>query len=170
MAYTGVGTDPGASPTLLVFADVVGGDNIQGVKLIDATAGSSTPVGTSGNPLWTQTSATANSLDYHAVTIGSNNATNIKGSSAQLLAVHVFNNAAYPIYVKLFNKATGPLPGTDVPAVTVGVQAGLGRDAIFQSSTFTLRARDCDCEGHCGCGQYRRPLKRWSGGCRIFLR
>lgn len=138
MAYTGVGTDPGASPTLLVYADVVGGDNIQGVKLIDATAGSSTPVGTSGNPLWVQTSGTANSLGYHAVAAASNNAQNLKGSAAQLFGVHVFNNATYPIYVKCFNKATPPIVGTDVPAVTIGVQGGTARDARFQAMSFTL--------------------------------
>ena len=144
MAYTGVGTDPGASPTLLVYADVVGGNNIQGVKPgADATAGSSTPVGTSGNPLWTQTSASANSLNYHTVATGSNNAANIKASSAQLFAVHVFNNAAYPVYVKCYNKAQAPLPGTDVPIATVGVQAGTGLSHDLAIVELRVRAGDC---------------------------
>ena len=138
MAYTGVGTDPGASPTLLVFADVVSGNNIQGVKLIDATAGSNTPVGTAGNPLWVQTSSTATSTLYHVVSAGSNNAVAIKSSGAQLFAAHVFNNAAYPVYLKFFNKASSPVPGTDVPVETVGVQAGTARDCVLRSVNYNF--------------------------------
>ena len=54
-----------------------------------------------------------------------------------MLAVHVFNNAAYPVYVKFFNKATAPTPGSDTPIETVGVQAGTARDYVVRTVTYT---------------------------------
>lgn len=139
MAYQSDGIDPGASPTLGVFNDATVSGHIQGVKLIDATAGSTTPVGTSGNPLWTQSSAAglAATTGYHAVSASSNNAAVIKDSSGSLVAVHVFNEAIYPVYVKFYNKATTPSPASDTPIATVGVQAGLPRDVTFRLSALT---------------------------------
>ena len=63
----------------------------------------------------------------------SNNATSVKGSAGQVFGVNVYNNAAYPIYVKLYNKATAPAPGTDNALLTrrIGVQAGTQRDLTF---------------------------------------
>lgn len=62
--------------------------------------------------------------DFHLVSAGSNNATSVKGSAGQVYGWSIFNNAAYPIFVKLFNKVTAPVPGTDTPVRTIGVQAG----------------------------------------------
>ena len=60
----------------------------------------------------------------HLVSAGSNNAQNVKGTPGQIYGWNIYNNAAYPIYVKLWNKATAPIPGTDTPVRTIGVQAG----------------------------------------------
>ena len=61
--------------------------------------------------------------NYHAVAAGSTNAANIKASAGQIYGVRVFNNAAYPVYVKFHNDAGTPTPGTGV-VKTIGVQAG----------------------------------------------
>lgn len=66
--------------------------------------------------------------DYHVVAAASNNAAAVKGSAGQVYGVRVFNNTTYPIYVKFFNKATAPTPGSDTVVATYGVQAGLARD------------------------------------------
>jgi hypothetical protein len=69
---------------------------------------------------------------YHTVATGSNNAASIKGTAGQLYGVHVFNNAAYPVYVKIYNKATAPAPATDNALLidVIGVQAGTQRDWV----------------------------------------
>lgn len=54
----------------------------------------------------------------------------VKASAGQLYAVHVFNNAAYPVYVKFHDTAGSPTPGVAVVR-TIGVQAGTQRDAAF---------------------------------------
>jgi hypothetical protein len=63
---------------------------------------------------------------YHAVAAASNNAASIKGSAGQVFGCNIYNNAAYPIYVKLYNKATSPAPATDNGLLikVFGVQAG----------------------------------------------
>jgi hypothetical protein len=91
------------------------------------------PVGTTAQPVtqsappWSVTvspATTGGTSDYHAVAAGSTNLGVVKASAGQLFGWNIFNNAAYPIYVKLFNKASNPLLGTDVPVRTIGVQAG----------------------------------------------
>lgn len=67
---------------------------------------------------------TAGGSNYHAVSAASNNAANIKGLSGILFNLVVYNNAYYPVFIKFYNKATLPLPGSDTPLRTFGVQAG----------------------------------------------
>lgn len=55
---------------------------------------------------------------------------NIKASPGQLYGVHVYNVAAYPIYVKFHDNAGSPTPGTGAIR-TVGVQAGTQRDVAL---------------------------------------
>lgn len=66
--------------------------------------------------------------DYHKISAASNNADTIKASAGQVYGVSVFNNAQYPVYVKLYNKASAPAPASDTPIRTIGVQAGVCRD------------------------------------------
>lgn len=51
MAFTGAGVDPGNSPTLVVAVEQIAGLDFQAIKIVDGTPGSTTPVGTSANPL-----------------------------------------------------------------------------------------------------------------------
>lgn len=67
---------------------------------------------------------------FHLITAATTNPTNIKGSAGKLRSVHVFNNAATPIYVKFHDVAGTPTAGTGV-VLTVGCQAGLPRDFII---------------------------------------
>jgi hypothetical protein len=59
--------------------------------------------------------------------------------------LYATNDAATPAFVKLFNKATAPVPGTDVPEMIIEVPAavgsGLGRAEIspgFNAYRFPL--------------------------------
>lgn len=64
--------------------------------------------------------------NYHKVALGTNNAAVIKNSAGQVYGVKAFNNTTYPVFVKLYDKATTPNPAVDVPVKTIGLQAGLG--------------------------------------------
>ena len=55
------------------------------------------------------------------VTAASNNATSLKASAGTLYGLQAFNLAAYPLYVKFYNKASAPAPGSDTAILTVMV-------------------------------------------------
>jgi hypothetical protein len=55
------------------------------------------------------------------------NGVNVKGSAGQVYFLHVINTSAGNRYLKLYNKATAPTVGTDTPAMTLMVPAGLDR-------------------------------------------
>jgi hypothetical protein len=65
------------------------------------------------------------SLNYHAVAAAGQNAASIKAAAGVVTGWKIYNNADYPIYVKLFNLAVAPTPGSSVPQQTIGVDAGL---------------------------------------------
>jgi hypothetical protein len=66
------------------------------------------------------------SLTYHAVAQAGNNAFVIKSAAGIVTGWKIYNNADYPIFVKLYNLPTLPLPALDEPQQTIGVDAGLG--------------------------------------------
>jgi hypothetical protein len=51
------------------------------------------------------------------------NATSVKGSAGTLFAIHVSNINAAIRYLKLYNKATAPTVGTDVPVMVIPIPA-----------------------------------------------
>src|SRR5580692_1211515 len=61
----------------------------------------------------------------HFVAAASDNATNVKSSAGQVYNIHVYNNAAYPVYLKLYNASSSPTgcAATNLTKV-IGVQAG----------------------------------------------
>jgi hypothetical protein len=64
------------------------------------------------------------SLTYHHVIAAGTNTANIKSVAGTVTGWEIFNDTEFPFYVKLFNKATAPVPGTDTPQQTIAVQAG----------------------------------------------
>lgn len=58
------------------------------------------------------------------VAAASTNATLVQAGQVKLWGYNLKNTAAYPVYIKFFDKATAPSPGTDVPYFTVAVLAG----------------------------------------------
>lgn len=61
--------------------------------------------------------------NYHAVSAAGTNAAIVKAGPGNVYGWRIYNNAGYPIYVKLHNTAGAPTPGTGVVA-TIAVQAG----------------------------------------------
>lgn len=66
----------------------------------------------------------ATALAYSVVTAATTNAAFVKALAGNLMEISISNVTAATIYVKLYNKATAPTVGTDVPLVTIPVLAG----------------------------------------------
>ena len=60
---------------------------------------------------------------YALTTAASTNAAVVKASAGNIFEISVFNSTAATIYVRLYNKATAPTVGTDVPLVVIPVAA-----------------------------------------------
>jgi hypothetical protein len=67
--------------------------------------------------------ASAQSLPKKYLSAASNNSTLVLGRSSVVKMLVAVNTTATIYYVKLYNKATAPTCGTDVPVITVPVPA-----------------------------------------------
>ena len=81
-----------------------------------AVSGSLTSAGTT-------TATPATGTTYNAVTTASTNGASVKATAGNLYEYSLSNPTATPVYVKLYNKASAPTVGTDVPVLTVPVPA-----------------------------------------------
>lgn len=61
----------------------------------------------------------------HTVLAASTNATSTKASAGQVYSYCLNNNTSYPIFLKLYNKASAPTVGTDTPVQVLEAQAGV---------------------------------------------
>jgi len=61
---------------------------------------------------------------YRVVAAATTNAANIKASAGNVYGLNLVNVAAAARWVRLFNKATAPVPGTDTPTDTYQLAAG----------------------------------------------
>jgi hypothetical protein len=67
------------------------------------------------------------------VSAATTNATVVKASAGQVYGWFLSNINASPRYVKLFNKATAPTVGTDVPVLTLLIPAGGAANCEFSN-------------------------------------
>lgn len=89
------------------------------------------------------TSATGTGVSFKLISSASTNSTVVKASNARMGAIVASNNGASPAYVKLYNKSTAPVVGTDVPVFTFMIPSGASLSfpstyAIFFSSGLGL--------------------------------
>jgi hypothetical protein len=85
-------------------------------------------------------SATANGLTSTRVVSGATtNAANLKATPGNIWQMHLYNVAAYDVFVKLYEKATAPTVGTDTPKWTIPLKAGgsFGECFLFGKSFAT---------------------------------
>lgn len=80
---------------------------------------------------WTVTVTTPSGTAYSAATTASTNAASVKSSAGNLFEITVSNPTATAAYVKLYNKASAPTVGTDVPVVTIPAAAGTFQNVKF---------------------------------------
>lgn len=72
----------------------------------------------------TVTNTPTNPTAYNLVSTASANAANVKSTAGNLYEITVSNVTATAAFVKLYNKATAPTVGTDVPILTIPAAAG----------------------------------------------
>ncbi len=68
-------------------------------------------------------------LNRRLIATADTNAALVKAGATQVYGIEMANNAAYAVFLKLFNKVSAPVPGTDVPVWTIQIPAG-GRAEI----------------------------------------
>lgn len=81
------------------------------------------PISGSLTSAGTTTATPANGTTYNVVTTASTNAAFMKASAGNLYEITVSNPTATAAYVKLYNKASAPTVGTDVPVMTIAIPA-----------------------------------------------
>lgn len=108
-----------------VRTDVTGSVSISGTPAVIATI--------SGTPAVTSTSTPTNGSAYALTTAASTNAGTIKASAGNLFEITVFNSTAATIYVRLYNKASNPTVGTDIPIAVIPVAASAVLNQQFGS-------------------------------------
>lgn len=106
----------------------VAGTGVQRVAI--ASDNTAFPVNATTTPA--NTTTTGNTLSSAATT----NATSLKASAGNLYSVTATNTGAAAAYLKLYNKATAPTVGTDVPVATITIPAGGFVNVPFGSQGF----------------------------------
>lgn len=91
-------------------------------RFFDTALTGSLPSGTGSSVIKPTTSGGVST--WKVITAASTNAGVVKASAGQVYGIQMVNTAAYAIFVKLYNKATAPTVGTDVPVFVVGIPAG----------------------------------------------
>ena len=75
-------------------------------------------------PVNANEAATLSPSTYSAVTAATTNGAAVRTSAGTLWSVSVANTTAATAFIKLYNKASAPTVGTDVPVITIPVAAG----------------------------------------------
>lgn len=108
----------GASITFSIMRGRDAAEPIPGIQTHPVTVnGTVTTAGTA------TTTPTQGSF-YGLITTASTNAASVKGTAGAFMELSVFNGSAATVYLKLYNKATAPTVGTDLPMITIPIAAG----------------------------------------------
>lgn len=123
-------TDSAGTPftlaTFLTFASTYFGTASNSTTPIYVTGGltdaqlRATPVPISPRPNTTGTNGTT---AYKLISLASTNANSVKGSGGNLYSIIGIGLTSTVRYLKLYNKATAPTVGTDVPLMTIPIPA-----------------------------------------------
>lgn len=89
-------------------------------RYVDMGDGTHAPTGASvAAPL-----STGGLLTRRVIATADTNLNVVKASAGQIYGIELVNAAAYPVFVKLYNKATAPNLAADTPVMTIQVPAG----------------------------------------------
>lgn len=77
---------------------------------------------------------------YRTLSAADTNAVLIAAGQKKLAGYDIHNNAASARFVKLYNKVTAPVVGTDVPVLVIGVPANSAARLIFEDDGINFSA------------------------------
>lgn len=72
--------------------------------------------------------ATGGSLMTKIISAASTNATAVKASASSVVGIDVYNSGAAVCFLKLYNKASAPVVGTDTPVKVIAIPPGAPRE------------------------------------------
>lgn len=104
---------------------------VSGTVALSGTSPVSGSVSITGTPAVTSTATPTNGTTYNVVTAATTNAANIKAGAGNLYELSCFNSTAATIYIRLYNKASSPTVGTDVPVMVIPVGVGISAAVNF---------------------------------------
>jgi hypothetical protein len=110
------------------------GNSIAGNAVSVMVAGGTvTSSGTTSNtPLFPATGAPTVSATWPAAAVA------LKTSAARLYGISAYNSTAATRYLRLFNKASAPTLGTDIPVMVVAIPAGSSKEITLHGVSFSL--------------------------------
>lgn len=68
---------------------------------------------------------------HRLLAAGTTNATSVKGSAGQVFGWYLANAAAYTVFLKFYNSASAPTPGSGTPVMTIPIPAGAAANVEF---------------------------------------
>ena len=74
---------------------------------------------------------TSDSTKLRITSLATTNATLVSATAKLLRSLDIYNEAAYAVYFKLYDKATAPVIGTDTPFWTVPIPAASGYSKVW---------------------------------------
>src|ERR1700722_559846 len=114
-----------SAPTKIL---IVGGKTADGTPAYDAlplAAGGASVVVTGSGTFAVQSTAkpatTGGLTMYRLLSANSDNATNLKNGAGQVYGINVYNLGTTIAFLKLYNKVSTPVPGTDTPVKTIPI-------------------------------------------------
>lgn len=110
--YSAIATDSAGRVGIADLGGSISIDDNGGSLTVDGTVTATLVPGTSGGE-----------SVYRNINLGASGV-NVKASAGQVFGWYIYNNATSTRYVKIYNKATAPTVGTDVPVLTLGIPAG----------------------------------------------
>ncbi len=125
-----------------VIASAYTSGTAQGISSVTST-GNLSPVSNTASPA----TVTANAgtplpgTTYNLITAATTNAASVKATAGNLFELTISNPTATAAYVKLYNKASAPTVGTDVPVLTIPVPATAAGVGLVQLNLGNLGKR-----------------------------
>lgn len=89
---------------------------LNSVTIVDKAVGS-------GFPIEAIPGTTAGLTQYSLISAASANATNVKASAGKVYLIHAHNTSAGLIYLKLYDSASAPTPGSGTPVKRIPIPA-----------------------------------------------
>lgn len=132
VAIKAASTAPAATDPALVVAISPNSVNANGQTTMSVSA--PVVIASDQSPVKTLSAPTATANGCTSTRINSAASTNlafIKASPGQAYEIDLFNNAAYTVFVKLYNKTSAPVLASDTPIWTIPIQSGGGFSKSF---------------------------------------